>query len=431
MKHPTTDPHEAPLTTVAPKPLLKLTSLSSCAGCAAKLGQEALSQVLRRLPAAPFDPRLLVGSGTADDAGVYQISRDLALVQTVDFFTPIVDHPFHYGQIAATNAMSDVYAMGGRPLTALNLLGIPADVVKPKTTAAILRGGLTKAAEARCTIVGGHTIRLPEPVYGMAVTGLVSPRRVVANTHAQPGDWLILTKPLGTGIVTTGIKRGLASAGLQRAAIRAMTTLNAVGAELAERGLVRAGTDVTGFGLLGHLANLCRGSGVAAEVHPADVPVLGQEVFALIDQDCIPGGSRQNLRTADAITDWNGAENRFRYLLTDAQTSGGLVVCVPESVLEPTLFLLRRTRTLCAAVIGRVVRSSRPEIRIVPAHRRRAVAGARVSAAAGARAAARPPRAALPVPRGRRASAFAGVPLPVRSRSRRPEVAARLPEPGR
>ncbi len=346
-------------------PLLRLTSLSSCAGCAAKLGQEALAQVLRRVPAAPADPKLLVGAGTADDAGVYRISRDLALVQTVDFFTPIVDDAFDYGRIAATNAISDVYAMGGRPITALNLIGVPDEVVGSEVVAEILRGGLAIAREAGTTIVGGHTIRLPEPVYGMAVTGLVSPRRIIANTRARPGDLLVLTKPLGTGITTTAIKRRLASAALQQAAIRSMATLNRVGADLAEQNLVCAGTDVTGFGLLGHLANICRGSGVGAEIDPAAVPVLGAEVYELIARDCIPGGSRQNLKTADTITDWNSAEPRYRQLLTDAQTSGGLLLCVPDRNLGSTIALLRRARTLCAAVIGRIVAAPAPEIRLV------------------------------------------------------------------
>src|SRR5216110_2189792 len=195
-------------------------------------------QVLRQLPQVR-DPNLLVGTATADDAGVYRIDRERALVQTVDFFTPIVDDPFVYGQIAAANALSDVYAMGGRPLTAMNLMGVPIDIVPPKIINAILRGGAAKVKEAKCALVGGHTIRNPEPVYGLAVTGLVSPRRMVTNTAAQPGDWLVLTKPLGTGIATTGIKRELTSPALVRKAIKTMLQLNSAGAELAERGLVR------------------------------------------------------------------------------------------------------------------------------------------------------------------------------------------------
>ena len=187
---------------------------------------------MRQLPRNE-DPRLLVGSSTADDAGVWRLTRDLALVQTVDFFTPIVDDPRTYGKIAAANSLSDVYAMGGRPLTALNIMGIPPDLVPPNAIAAILRGGAAKTREAGCTIVGGHTIRNPEPVYGLAVTGLVSPRRMLTNARARTGDLLVLTKPLGTGIATTGIKRQLATAALNRKAIALMSQLNSSGPDLA------------------------------------------------------------------------------------------------------------------------------------------------------------------------------------------------------
>ncbi len=349
----------------------KLTSLSSCAGCAAKLGQEALADVLRQLPALPPDPNLLVGADTADDAAVYRLDEQRALVQTVDFFTPIVDEPFAYGQIAAANAISDVYAMGGRPLTALNLVGMPTDLVQPSMIAEILRGGLIKAKEAGCTVVGGHTIRLPEPVYGMAVTGLVSPRDVIANTQARPGDWLVLTQPLGTGIVTTGIKRGLASADLQRKAIESMATLNRVGAELAERKLVSAGTDITGFGLLGHLGNICRGSRVGAQIEATALPVLGKEVFNLVEQDCIPGGSRKNLETASQFTEWGQASAAQKHLLTDAQTSGGLLLCVSPKHLKTVLKLLRVAGTPCAVIVGRIVASPTPTIRVTAASCRR------------------------------------------------------------
>src|SRR5438309_2988598 len=194
-------------------------------------------QVLRQLPMVR-DSNLLVGAATADDAGVYRIDPDRALVQTVDFFTPIVDDPFVYGQIAAANALSDVYAMGGRPLTAMNLMGVPTDVVPPKVINAILRGGAAKVKEAKCVLVGGHSIRNPEPVYGLSVTGLVNPRRMITNANARPGDLLVLTKPLGTGILTTGIKRNLTSAPLAQTAITNMSRLNTAGAEVAELGLV-------------------------------------------------------------------------------------------------------------------------------------------------------------------------------------------------
>jgi len=325
------------------------------------LSQEALSQVLRQLPKLR-DPKVLVGSASADDAGVYRLTRDRALVQTVDFFTPIVDDPFCYGQIAATNAISDVYAMGGRPLTALNIMGIPTDLVPNEVITEILRGGSAKAKEAGCAIIGGHTIRNPEPIYGLAVTGIVSPKRILTNSRAHAGDLLLLTKPLGTGIVTTGIKRELTSAALTKKSITLMCQLNIVGAELAELGLIRAAIDVTGFGLLGHLASMCRASGVAAEIVATKVPLISREVLALIAQDCVPGGTRQNLETANAIVEWNNTPEQLRLLLADAQTSGGLLLCVPPKRLQEVEAVLKKNRTACAAVIGKITHSSRSRI---------------------------------------------------------------------
>jgi len=312
------------------------------------------------------DPNLLVGTATADDAGVYRLDPQRALVQTVDFFTPIVDDAFTYGQIAAANALSDVYAMGGRPLTAMNLMGIPTELIPPRMINAILRGGATKVKEADCVLVGGHTIRNPEPLYGLSVTGLVAPRRMLTNAAARAGDWLVLTKPLGTGVVTTGIKRNLTSPALARRAVAVMSRLNVAGAEVAERGLARAATDVTGFGLLGHLHSLCLASGVGAEISAAAVPVLAKEVFDLIQRDCIPGGSRENLKTAEAFTRWDGATAAQKILLADAQTSGGLLLCVRSTNLPALEKLLKRCRTPCAAVIGRIVRSAQAIIRITP-----------------------------------------------------------------
>jgi len=296
---------------------------------------------------------------------VYRIDRNRALVQTTDFFTPIVDDPFAYGQIAATNALSDVYAMGGRPLTALNLMGIPADLVPPRIINLILRGGGAKIKEAKCVLIGGHTIRSPEPIYGLAVTGLVSPRRMLTNAKARAGDVLILTKPLGTGIITTGIKRGLISRSLERKVVAIMTKLNSVGAELAERGLLKAAVDVTGFGLLGHLSVMCRASGVGAEIIIEAVPVIDAEVFRLIAAGCIPGGSRDNLAFANEFTEWDGTTPAQKALLTDAQTSGGLLLSVPRRSLDVVLKHLKRDRALCASVIGQFVRSSKPKIRVM------------------------------------------------------------------
>jgi selenide, water dikinase len=328
------------------------------------LSQQALSQVLRQLPTYR-NRNVLVNSSTFDDAGVYKVDLPRrsnakaglhrALVQTVDFFTPIVDDPFAYGQIAAANALSDVFAMGGRPITALNLMGFPQNLVSPKTITKILRGGLEKAREAGCAIIGGHSIRNPEPIYGLAVTGVVDLRNILTNANARVGDLLVLTKPLGTGIATTAIKRRLVSRRLERKVIALMSRTNAVGAELAEKKLIRAATDITGFGLLGHLANLCRASRVSAEIFPERVPVISREIVDLIKRGSIPGGTRDNLNAAAKTADLNSASAIQRTFLADAQTSGGLLLCVPERSLKKVLAVLKKHHAPCSAVIGRVV----------------------------------------------------------------------------
>ena len=319
------------------------------------MSQQALTQVLRQLPTYR-NANVLVNSSTFDDAGVYRLDRHRALVQTVDFFTPIVDDAFAYGQIAAANALSDVFAMGGRPITALNLMGFPTKLVSPNTITAILRGGLEKAAEVGCAIIGGHSIRNPEPIYGLAVTGVVDRRNILANENARPGDLLLLTKPLGTGIATTAIKRGIASRALEKTVIALMSQTNSVGAELAERNLVRAATDITGFGLLGHLANMCRASKVSAEISPDCAPAISDEIFELIKRDCIPGGTRDNLKAARQTADLKSTSPVQRAFLADAQTSGGLLLCVPESRLSQVSRVLKKARAPCAAVIGRITR---------------------------------------------------------------------------
>jgi selenide,water dikinase len=341
---------------VSQTPKIALTSLSSCAGCAAKLSQAILREVLHLLPAQNGNRKVLVGSSTGDDAGVYRLDRHRALVQTVDFFTPIVDDPFSFGAIAATNAISDVFAMGGRPLTALNIVGIPEKTLSPKIVAEILRGGLSKANEANCAVVGGHTIRAPEPIYGMAVTGMVDPTKMMTNAKARPGDLLVLTKPLGTGIATTAIKRGLTSRALERKVVALMSTINSVGAEVADRGLVRAATDITGFGLMGHLSSMCRASDVSAEVDPTRVPPISKEIVNLIKRGCVPGGTEQNLAGANTVVDWGNTTDAQKILFSDAQTSGGLLLCVAPSKLSKVLRLLQKAGTPSAAVIGKIVR---------------------------------------------------------------------------
>jgi selenide,water dikinase len=299
---------------------------------------------------------LLVGASTSDDAAVYQISDELAMVQTVDFFTPIVDDPYLYGQIAATNSLSDIYAMGGRPVTAMNVVGMPADVLSLDIIHEILRGGADKVAEAECALAGGHSIKNPEPIYGLSVTGMVNPNHMITNAGAEPGDILVLTKPLGTGILTTGIKRGLTSGEVVTRGIDLMSRLNTPGQQLAAEGLVKCATDVTGFGLLGHLVSLCRSSGTRARIHSLDTPPIDDEIIRLIEEDdCVPGGTRQNLKTA--LTDTEFADNvpeSMRYLLADAQTSGGLLCCVPEVNLDRVLEILGDANSLTRSVIGRI-----------------------------------------------------------------------------
>ena len=318
------------------------------------MSQQALRQVLPQLPIA-LSQKVMVNSTTFDDAGVYRLDRHRALVQTVDFFTPIVDDPFAYGQIAAANSLSDVFAMGGRPLTALNIVGFPEDTVPAATVAAILRGGLAKASEVGCAIIGGHTIRNPEPIYGLAVTGMVDPACLTTNAKAKPGDLLVLTKPLGTGIATTAIKRDIASRTLERRVIRLMSQVNSVGAELAEKKLVQAATDITGYGLIGHLVSLCRASRVSADIDPDAVPLVSNEIAELVERGCVPEGSRQNLYGATIAVEWRRAGEVQQVILSDAQTSGGLLLCVAEANLEKVLRTLRREKTPCAAVIGKIV----------------------------------------------------------------------------
>jgi len=299
---------------------------------------------------------VLIGSAAGDDAGVYRLDPERALVQTADFFTPVVDDGYTYGRIAAANALSDVYAMGARPLSALNVLGYPPDKVPAPVIVEILRGGADTARGAGCAVIGGHTVRNPEPIYGMAVTGLAHPERLLTKDKARPGDLLMLTKPLGTGIVTTALKRGAAPARAVERAVAAMTQLNGAGPDLAAAGLVAA-TDVTGFGLTGHLADLCAASSCGAELWYERVPVLDAAVPELIANGCVPGGTADNLAVAEESVDWGTCPEPTRVLLADAQTSGGLLLCVPEARRE-AVYAVLAAHDAVAAVVGRVTRAA-------------------------------------------------------------------------
>src|SRR5690348_15554558 len=280
-----------------------LTSLSHGAGCGCKLSAADLRPIVAGLP-RPADPRVLVAADTADDAGVVQLTDELAIVQTVDFFTPIVDDPYWFGRIAAANALSDVYAMGGRPVSALNLVAFPLATLGADVLREILRGGADAVAAAGASVVGGHSIDDPEPKYGLAVTGVVDPREVLTNAGGAVGDALVLTKPLGAGTIATALKRGLASDELVARGVEVMTTLNDRAAEQARAAGAHALTDVTGFGLLGHTHELAFASGCAAEIDAAAVPAIEGVLDLLTDERALAGGSQRNRADADTFTTW-------------------------------------------------------------------------------------------------------------------------------
>jgi selenide, water dikinase len=307
--------------------LARLTALSHGAGCACKLSPSELHPLLEELP-RPDDPRVLVGSDTADDAAAFLISPDLAILTTVDFFTPIVDDPYDFGRIAATNALSDIYAMGGEPLTALNLVAYSLEELGRDVLREILRGGQDAAAGAGVAVVGGHSIDDREPKYGMAVTGRVHPDELVRNSTARAGDDLYLTKPVGGGVVSTAAKRGLAPDELIAEAIEVMTTLNRGAAAAALSSEVSAMTDVTGFGLLGHLHELAKASGVAAEVDAGVVPTIDGVIDLLLsDEPPVAGGTRRNREWVEPHVSWaDDVPEELRWLVTDAMTSGGLLI---------------------------------------------------------------------------------------------------------
>lgn len=320
-----------------------------------------MAQVLRYLP-VPKDANLLVGANTLDDAAVYRISDDLAIVQTIDFITPVVDDPYSFGAIVAANALSDIYAMGAKPVLALNIVGFPAKALPLSMLGEILRGGADKAAEAGVTIVGGHSIDDNEPKYGLAVTGFVHPNKLVRNATAQPGDALILTKPLGIGIITTGIDRLMVDQRTAEHAISVMSELNRAAADAMLKIGVSACTDITGFGLLGHLHEMAEASGVGAEVSLEKVPVL-LEAWELVEKGVVPEGTENNHRYLRDHVDWQGLRREEQLVLCDAQTSGGLLIAVPEGKKVALLETLASSG-IAPAEIGRIVEGRGGVIRV-------------------------------------------------------------------
>jgi selenide,water dikinase len=331
---------------------VRLTAFSHGAGCACKLAATDLTDVLARLTPVDYPPEVLVSPATGDDAAVYVLPGGLGLVQTVDFFTPIVDDPFDWGRIAATNAFSDVYAMGGRPVTALNLVAWPIQELSTELLAQVLEGGATVAREAGVTIVGGHSIHDPEPKYGMAVTGFVETDRIIRNSTMRPGDRLVLTKPLGLGIITTAVKRGVATPEQLQRAIEVMTTLNRAAAEAMTEVGVSAATDVTGFGLLGHLHIALKASGASARIDAGAVELL-PGTLALAEQGVVPGGTHSNHEFVASAVDWGELPKAEQFVLADAQTSGGLLISVPEDRAVPLASALEK-RGVSAHEIGTV-----------------------------------------------------------------------------
>ncbi len=350
------------MTPIADEP--RLTSLAHGGGCGCKLAPGVLSEILSGMPPGLMPKDLLVDAATSDDAAVWRISDDAAIVATTDFFMPIVDDPYEFGRIAATNAISDIYAMGARPIFSLALVGMPIGKISTDTIRKILEGGRSIAEAAGAPVAGGHSIDSVEPIYGLVALGLVHPGKILKNCTAKPGDALILGKPLGVGIFSAALKREILSGDDYAAMIASTTRLNTPGADLGSIAGVHAATDVTGFGLLGHLAEVCRGSGVSARIDRSAIPVFdGARRHA--EEGVRTGASGRNWASVSAMidppADWSDAD---RDLLCDPQTSGGLLVsCAPEAAAE-VLALFRRHGHDNAAVIG-IVTAGKPVIAVI------------------------------------------------------------------
>jgi selenide, water dikinase len=347
----------------SPSAVPRLTSLSHGGGCGCKIAPGVLSDLLKRSVPLPAFPDLLVGTETADDAAVYRLNDEQAIVATTDFFMPIVDDPYDFGRIAATNALSDVYAMGGKPILALALVGMPINVLPHDVIAAVLRGGEDICTQAGIPVAGGHSIDSVEPIYGLAALGVIHPQRIKRNASARAGDVLVLGKPLGVGVLSAALKKNQLDDAGYAAMIANTTRLNRPGTELAALPGVHALTDVTGFGLLGHTLELARGAGLAAHLRYADLPWLaGVEAFA--DAGVVTGASGRNWASYGESVGLGAAlPERARALLTDPQTSGGLLVsCAPDSV-DEVLAIFRADGFDCATVIGEM-RDGAPRVEV-------------------------------------------------------------------
>jgi len=322
-------------------------------GCSAKISPKQLDEILKFLP-LPKDPNILVDIDTQDDAGVYKVNDKLALVLTTDFFPPVCSDPYEFGQIAAANSISDVYAMGGDPVLALNIMMFPAAKLPMEAYADILKGGFDKATEAGVRIIGGHTIDDFPPKYGLAVVGYIHPEKIITNAGARPGDSLILTKPIGTGAILAGHRFGMVSDNDLTEAKRLMKLLNKSGADVMKKHGIVGATDITGFGLAGHTLKMAKASGVTIKINMKDVPLIGN-TYKLIDDGCIPGASFRNLDYAEQDIDFaTDLDYNLKMIAFDAQTSGGLLMSVSEKIAGNVIDDLQNNGLISAAVIGRV-----------------------------------------------------------------------------
>ncbi|MFC2101592.1 selenide, water dikinase SelD [Bacteroidota bacterium] len=332
-------------------PPIRLTEYTHALGCACKIRPQLLEEVLKKLPPVT-DPNVLVGPKTSDDASVYKLTETQALVQTVDVIPPVVDDPYTYGMIAAANSISDIYAMGGTPIYALNIVGFPDNRLPIEVLQEILRGGSDKAAEAGIQILGGHSVELTEPLFGLSVTGVVDPGKILRNRGSKAGDALILTKPLGTGILTTALKRGLLDRERAEKLMKCMSELNRKAAEGMQQFAVSACTDVTGFGLLGHLREMIAGEAVNCRLNHTAVPLLdGVEEMAA--QGIIPGGTTTNFNNVESWVVWGSKVSEMeKMILCDAQTSGGLLIAIPGEEAEQFVDSLKKLGVKQASRIG-------------------------------------------------------------------------------
>ena len=343
---------------------IRLTQYSHGAGCGCKIAPAVLETFLKTDYVAPDDPRLLVGNNTKDDAAVYDLGDGTGVISTTDFFMPIVDDPFEFGRVAAANAISDVYAMGGKPMMAIAILGWPINLLSAEVAQKVIDGGRHACGEAGIHLAGGHSIDSPEPIFGLAVTGRVALKNLKQNSTAKAGNLLFLTKPIGVGILTTAEKQGKLQPEHSRLAVESMMKLNTIGAELAEVDGVSCMTDVTGFGLLGHLLEICQGSNLSAAVNVKDIPLLDNAVIDYLNQGCVPGGSTRNWESISQHI--SGTNQQSQTLLCDPQTSGGLLIAVEPKDAEKVSQILKQAGCYNRSIGELAAVTDSPQIVVIP-----------------------------------------------------------------